>query len=252
MRKTAKDTAPDITVIDDDVLSDGKRIIVTEWDTIAGILNSSESLIPGDGDTQEELKNAILAEWQATRQVSLDPDMQSKLRARLEHADRITRDMSRQEYMAWTECRQASFTFKKGRKFREWIVGRQVLTWSNPKSFVQNVRMSDEVVEVLGFLAHEMVGALVTGCLERRKMLQKTSEKSSGNARQQIALDQVNRIRRASSLKLPDLTTLTPEITNPVQQTALEPEEVLQFLRSLPKSTGSGPFKHFSHTLLQV
>ena len=63
----------------------------------------------------------------------------------------------------WTECRQASFTFKKGRKFREWIVAREVLTWSNPKSFVQNVRMSEEVVEVLGFLAYEMVGALVTG-----------------------------------------------------------------------------------------
>ena len=253
VRKTAKDTAPDISVIDDDVLSDGKRIIITGWDAIAGILNSSELLAVSDSETRDELKNAILTDWQASRQASLDPDMQSKLQARLEHADRITRDMSRQEYMAWTECRQASFTFKKGRKFREWVVGRQVLTWSNPKSFVQNVRMSDEVVEVLGFLAYEMVGALVTGCLDRRKTLQeKSKSKVVVEAKQQVALDQINRVRRASALKLPDLTTLTPEAPNPVEQLALEPDEVMQFLHSLPKSTGCGPFRHFSHALLQV
>ena len=69
--------------------------------SLQGILNSGRRPSTPDDDNQdgEEFKNAILADWQATRQVSLDTDMQRKLNARLEHADRITRDMSRQEYM---------------------------------------------------------------------------------------------------------------------------------------------------------
>lgn len=36
-------------------------------------------------------------------------------------ADLLTRDMTREEYAHYSECRQASFTFKKGKRFREFI-----------------------------------------------------------------------------------------------------------------------------------
>ena len=39
---------------------------------------------------------------------------------RLKVADDLTRNMSKDEYMYYSECRQASFTFKKAKRFKEW------------------------------------------------------------------------------------------------------------------------------------
>ena len=35
-------------------------------------------------------------------------------------ADERTSDMTREEYVTWSEYRQASFTYRKGKRFREW------------------------------------------------------------------------------------------------------------------------------------
>lgn len=40
--------------------------------------------------------------------------------ARLRMADELTRTMTKDEYIYYSECRQASFTFKKAKRFREW------------------------------------------------------------------------------------------------------------------------------------
>ena len=40
--------------------------------------------------------------------------------ARLASADERTRHMTKDEYVYWSDCRQASFTFRKGKRFREW------------------------------------------------------------------------------------------------------------------------------------
>src|SRR3954468_10974091 len=39
---------------------------------------------------------------------------------RLKDADEVTRAMTRQEYVHYSECRQASFTYRKAKRFREW------------------------------------------------------------------------------------------------------------------------------------
>ena len=39
---------------------------------------------------------------------------------RLKKADDVTQEMSREEYIYYAECRQASFTFKKLKRFRDW------------------------------------------------------------------------------------------------------------------------------------
>ena len=55
-----------------------------------------------------------------------DFNNESKLAAedqykRLEAANLLTQQMTKDEYITFSECRQASFTFKKLKKFREWL-----------------------------------------------------------------------------------------------------------------------------------
>jgi len=61
---------------------------------------------------------------------------------RLKYADERTKDMSREDYMHWSECRQASFTFRKGRRFREWA-GFGIITDAKP---------NDDIIDILGLL----------------------------------------------------------------------------------------------------
>lgn len=76
---------------------------------------------------------------------------------RLREADEITRKMTKLEYMEYTECRQASFTYKKAKKFRDWL--------GIPLS-VTEFRLSDDVLEILGFLAAEFVRQITEGALK--------------------------------------------------------------------------------------
>lgn len=102
--------------------------------------------------------------------VDFDPDdgldgeyWQAQLRERLQTADRVTRGMSRSEYLEYTECRQASFTYKKSKKFREWI---------NPATFSVDYRLGDDVIEVLGFLAGEAVRRITEVALQVKARLE--------------------------------------------------------------------------------
>lgn len=74
---------------------------------------------------------------------------------RLKNADDRTKNMTKDEYVHWSECRQASFTFRKGRRFREWV-GFASLIDSKP---------SDDVIDILGFLTFEIVCSLTEEAL---------------------------------------------------------------------------------------
>lgn len=76
--------------------------------------------------------------------------------ARLAAADERTRNMTREEYEVWSECRQASFTFRKGKRFREWA-GFGTIIDSKP---------NDDVVDILGFLTFEIVQTLTEEALK--------------------------------------------------------------------------------------
>lgn len=69
---------------------------------------------------------------------------------RLQKADERTKVMTKEEYVTWSEYRQASFTFRKSKRFREWA-GFGIVTDSKP---------SDDIVDILGFLTFEMVQTL--------------------------------------------------------------------------------------------
>ncbi len=82
---------------------------------------------------------------------------------RLRQADLLTQSMSQQEYMEYSECRQASFTYKKARKFREWLTGGTGRPGTLGLATVAGgsgrelARLGDEALEILGFLAYELV-----------------------------------------------------------------------------------------------
>jgi transcription initiation protein SPT3 len=73
---------------------------------------------------------------------------------RLRRLNEHTRHMSAEEYLEYSKCREASFTYRKAKKF---------------KSFLGLGRVKDEVVDVLGFVCYEMVFELVDAALRVRE-----------------------------------------------------------------------------------
>lgn len=81
----------------------------------------------------------------ALDQTGIGEDEASK--AERSYFDAVTRNMSPDEYLEYSECRQASFTFKKLKKFREWLQIGQLTDY----------RLGDDCLELLGFVAWELV-----------------------------------------------------------------------------------------------
>ncbi|KAF9006718.1 transcription initiation factor IID, 18kD subunit-domain-containing protein [Cyathus striatus] len=65
---------------------------------------------------------------------------------RLKEADDATRQMTREEYQHYSDCRQASFTYRKGMR-------KPLL----------DLKANDDTVDIVGFLAFEMVRKEVSG-----------------------------------------------------------------------------------------
>ena len=79
---------------------------------------------------------------------------------RLELADKLTRVMTQDEYIYYSECRQASFTYKKLKKFRE---------WTEMSKFYDSKANSD-IIDSLGFLCYEAVSKITeTSLMVKRK-----------------------------------------------------------------------------------
>ncbi|CAZ80741.1 unnamed protein product [Tuber melanosporum] len=99
---------------------------------------------------------------------------------RLKNADERTRGMTRDEYVHWSECRQASFTFRKGKRFREWA-GFGTVTDAKP---------NDDIVDILGFLTFEIVQTLTEEALKVKELedqvLLESREKSKKRKREKF------------------------------------------------------------------
>lgn len=85
-----------------------------------------------------------------------EEEMNTATLQRLRNADERTKHMTREEYVHFSECRQASFTYRKGKRFREWA-GFGVVTDSKP---------NDDVVDTLGFLTFEIVQTVTEEALK--------------------------------------------------------------------------------------
>lgn len=86
---------------------------------------------------------------------------------RLKMADDRTKNMTKEEYVHWSECRQASFTFRKAKRFREWAQISQIC----------DSRPNDDVIDILGFLTFEMVCSLTEEAMEVKKLEEKIFQK---------------------------------------------------------------------------
>ncbi|EHK99414.1 putative protein spt3 [Glarea lozoyensis 74030] len=89
---------------------------------------------------------------------------------RLKKADERTKAMTKEEYVTWSEYRQASFTFRKGKRFKEWA-GFGVVTDSKP---------NDDIVDILGFLTFEIVQTLTEEALKIKEQEDLGKDKSGG------------------------------------------------------------------------
>jgi transcription initiation protein SPT3 len=67
--------------------------------------------------------------------------------------------MTREEYEHYSECRQASFTYRKAKRFRE---------WANMSSYI-DMKPNDDIIDILGFLTFEMVTTLTEAALKVKK-----------------------------------------------------------------------------------
>ena len=90
---------------------------------------------------------------------------------RLRRADERTKAMTKEEYVTWSEYRQASFTYRKGKRFREWA-GFGIVTDSKP---------SDDIVDILGFLTFEMVQVLTEIALKVKEQEDLARAQSGGD-----------------------------------------------------------------------
>ncbi|GME80935.1 unnamed protein product [Ambrosiozyma monospora] len=95
-----------------------------------------------DAAVDEEEREAVLAQLK-----------------RLKQNDERTKHMTQKEYVHWSDCRQASFTFRKAKRFREWC-GLSQITESRP---------NDDVIDILGFLTFEMVCSITEEALKLKK-----------------------------------------------------------------------------------
>lgn len=77
--------------------------------------------------------------------------------------------MTRDEYVYWSDCRQASFTFRKGKRFKEWA-GFGTIIDSKP---------NDDVVDILGFLTFEIVQTLTEEALKVKNSEDLRNKKAS-------------------------------------------------------------------------
>ncbi|KAI4156136.1 MAG: hypothetical protein LQ340_000507 [Diploschistes diacapsis] len=92
---------------------------------------------------------------------------------RLKAADERTKDMTKDEYVHWSECRQASFTFRKAKRFKEWA-GFGIVTDSKP---------NDDIIDILGFLTFEMVQTLTEEALKVKSEEDVYKSKTGGQDR---------------------------------------------------------------------
>ncbi|RKP10311.1 transcription initiation factor IID, 18kD subunit-domain-containing protein [Thamnocephalis sphaerospora] len=99
---------------------------------------------------------------------------------RLKDADEITRRMTRDEYVHYSECRQASFTYRKAKRFRE---------WANMSAYT-DVKPNDDLIDILGFLSFEMVRTITEAALA----VKQAEEASSAAAKSGAA----GKLKRAS------------------------------------------------------
>lgn len=112
-----------------------------------------------DIDEIELTEEEFAYDWMVDRNVKWfeyqETESSDEYLDRLRRIDELTTKMSINEYLEFTECRQASFTYRKQKKFKEFIG--------------LNDRLKDDVIDVLGFIAYEILCSIVEEGIKIKK-----------------------------------------------------------------------------------
>lgn len=159
-----------------------------------------------------------------------EDEMEAATLARLKQADERTKGMNAGEYLHFSECRQASFTFRKGKRFREWA-GFGVVTDSKP---------NDDIVDILGFLTYEIVTLLTEEALKVKAAEDAQKRDSGGEDASR------KRKRREPGLFDPPEEARTPVGTRHILEAfrrLQQPEVKARYMSHVPKGNWQRPLK---------
>ncbi|KAJ2235158.1 Transcription initiation protein spt3 [Coemansia sp. RSA 1722] len=173
-------------------------------------------------------------------------DAQADSLKRLRDADEVTKQMTRDEYVHYSECRQASFTFRKNKRFRE---------WANMSAYL-DTKLNDEIIDILGFLTFEMVSKLTETALEVKRDIEKAASdaiclaEASSNANhqkeQQQQQQQESKMTKSSSKSAAVALFSGP----PTAHTPLEVQHVQEAFRRLQRAPQ--PIRNFKGGLTRT
>ncbi|WFD43084.1 Transcription initiation protein spt3 [Malassezia psittaci] len=212
VRKNAKDSGGDASggpssaadagdgiedTVVDGPLRTNKRKMKLPWELPAIFFDYPRVANPSGGEEAEEEDEDTIE----TNEDSL---------RRLKAADETTRRMTRDEYVFYSECRQASFTFRKAKRFREFIHSNLYL----------DVKPSDDTIDILGFLAYEVVHELCTSAMrikceweERAQSVQARTNRSFEHSNSDKELTRENNVEEAACT----LFSLPPSAKPPLE-----------------------------------
>ncbi|PNS17516.1 SAGA complex subunit spt3 [Sphaceloma murrayae] len=173
-----------------------------------------------------------------------EEEMNAATLARLKSADERTKNMTPEEYLHWSECRQASFTFRKGKRFREWA-GFGVVTEAKP---------NDDIVDILGFLTFEIVQTLTEEALKvkaaedlvKRERGGEGLEGEGGDGAEGNEQTGRKRKRREPGLFDPPEEARTPVGPKHIQEAfrrLQKPDHKMKYMNHLPGPTMRRPVK---------
>lgn len=164
-----------------------------------------------------------------------EEEMNAATLQRLKQADERTKGMNAEEYLHFSECRQASFTFRKGKRFREWA-GFGVVTDSKP---------NDDIVDILGFLTYEIVTLLTEEALAV-KAAEDARLKREGAGGEQEQQQRGRKRRREPGLFDPPEEARTPVGPKHIQEAfrrLQKPDLKSRYMHHIPKGTWQRPLK---------
>ncbi|KAG8622964.1 hypothetical protein KVT40_007940 [Elsinoe batatas] len=165
-----------------------------------------------------------------------EEEMNAATLARLKSADERTKNMTPEEYLHWSECRQASFTFRKGKRFREWA-GFGVVTEAKP---------NDDIVDILGFLTFEIVQTLTEEALKVKAAEDMVKRERGGDGEEDDEQAGRKRKRREPGLFDPPEEARTPVGPKHIQEAfrrLQKPEQKMKYMNHLPGPKMKKPVK---------
>eukprot|EP00158_Paraphelidium_tribonemae_P003739 Partr_v1_DN26342_c0_g1_i2_m43123 putative Suppressor of Ty 3 homolog (S. cerevisiae) len=234
---TAGAAAGAVPDIDDDLVDDGgeagdkkvkKQAIRLSWQ----LLDQFHDILAVAGSDDEDEMDGDGEDGDGREDDHIDMDEREffqESRSRLMRADQITAAMNKQEYMEYAECRQASFTYKKPSRFRDWL----------RIDYYTGMKPNNDMLDILGFLCYEMVRTLTEQSLVVKLEMESRphSELDGANGNSQSEHNLVDsEFLDAAILGLREQFKPCSIFTSPDERTPLSPVHVVEAYRRLQQN----------------